>query len=435
MNTTTTNNHSAKDIAQVLGLKTSGRRKWVSRLVIGALVLAVAYWGVDVYREKRAAAAAIHYETSPITRGDLTVVVSATGTLEPIKEVEVGSEISGMMKTVEVDHNDHVKVGQVLARIDTTKIDAQVLQSEAALEAARAKVLEAEATQKEGDAQLSRLDRVSKLSGGKVPSLYELEAQRAVVARAQANVASAKADVANAQATLNVNRSDREKSVIYSPINGVVLSRKIEPGQTVAASFEAPVLFKLAEDLSQLELQVDVDEADVGQVHEGQLATFTVDAYPDKHFPASIKQVRYGSQTTDGVVTYTTILKVNNDDLSLRPGMTATAVITTRKLEGVLLVPNAALRFEPPQVQAATAKDSGGSLINSLLPHPPSRESKVNDTAAANKAPQVYVLRDGRLSALPVTTGLSDGLHTEVTGAGVELGLNVVTEMRVGDPK
>ena len=340
-----------------------------------------------------------------------------------------------MMKSVEVDHNDHVKVGQVLARIDTTKIDAQVLQSEAALEAARAKVLEAEATQKEGEAQLSRLDQVSKLSGGKVPSLYELEAQKAVVARARANVASAKADVANAQATLNVNRSDREKSVIYSPINGVVLSRKIEPGQTVAASFEAPVLFKLAEDLSQLELQVDVDEADVGQVHEGQQATFTVDAYPDNHFPASIKQVRYGSQTTDGVVTYTTILKVNNDDLSLRPGMTATAVITTRKLEGVLLVPNAALRFEPPQVQAATAKDSGGSLINSLLPHPPSRESKVNDLAAANKAPQVYVLRDGRLSALPVTTGLSDGLHTEVTGAGVELGLNVVTEMRVGDPK
>ena len=322
----------------------------------------------------------------------------------------------------------------MLGRIDTSKLEAQVLQSESALEAARAKVVEAEATQKEGQAQLARLCRVRELSGGKVPSQYEFEAQEAVVCRAQAGVASAKAEVSQALATLNVNRTDLEKAVIHSPVNGVVLSRKVEPGQTVAASFEAPVLFKLAEDLTQLELQVDVDEADVGQVREGQAATFTVDAYPDKHFPAHITQVRYGSQTTDGVVTYTTVLKVSNDDLALRPGMTATAVITTKKLEGALLVPNAALRFEPPQVQAAEPK-GGGSLISSLLPHPPRPETKANEAATTNKAQRVYVLRDGQLSAVPVTTGMTDGLHTEVAGIGLETGASVVTEMKTGRPQ
>jgi len=424
-----------RDISKTLGLKASGTRKWVSRIVLAGVLSAVAYWAFVFFNGKKEEAAAVHYVTKPVARGELTVTVSATGTLEPVNEVEVGSEVSGTLKTVEADYNDHVKVGQVLARIDTSKLDAQVLQSSAAFDAAKAKVLEAEATLKEGEAQLSRLNQVRKLSGGKVPSLYELEAQEATVARARASVASAKADVAQAQATLNVNRSDLEKAVIHSPVNGVVLSRKIEPGQTVAASFAAPVLFTLAEDLSQLELHVDVDEADVGQVHEGQDATFTVDAYPDKHFPASITQVRYGSQTTDGVVTYTTVLKVSNDDLSLRPGMTATAVITTKKLENALLVPNAALRFEPPQAPAEAPKGNGGSLINSLLPHPPAPGAKTNGEAGASKGQKAHVLRDGQLCAVPVTTGLSDGLHTEVTGGGLEPGMNVVTEMTTGKVK
>jgi len=429
--------HQTEDIAQTLGLKKSGAGKWLSRIVTAGVIGAAGYGALVFFNGKKAEAAAVHYETKPVRRGELTVTVSATGTLEPVNEVEVGSEISGTLKTVEADYNDIVKKGQVLARIDTSKLHAQVLQSTAALEAAKAKVLEAVATQKEGEAQLARLNRVSELSGGKVPSEYELEAQKAVVARAQANVASAKADVAQAQATLDINLSDVEKAVIHSPVNGVVLTRKIEPGQTVAASFEAPVLFTLAENLKQLELQVDVDEADVGQVHEGQDATFTVDAYPDKRFPACITQVRYGSQTTDGVVTYTTVLKVNNDSLTLRPGMTATAVITTKKLENALLVPNAALRFEPPQISATAPKEgNGGSLINSLLPHPPHQGAKIpNVDSSAVKGQKVYVLRDGQLCALPVTTGLTDGLHTEVTGTGLEPDMNVVTEMTIGKQK
>ncbi len=421
----------AKDVAETLGLHENVARKRILRATGALLALAVSCVALLLLRSRREAAAAVHYETQPVSRGSLVVTVSATGTLAPVNEVEVGSEVSGTMKTVEVDYNDRVTIGQVLARIDTSKLAAQVLQSQFALESARAKVLEADATLQEAEAQLTRLGRVRELSGGKVPSQYEFEAQQAAVARARANVASSQAEVSRAQATLDLNRSDMEKAVIHSPVNGVVLTRQIEPGQTVAASFAAPVLFELAEDLTQLELQVDVDEADVGQVREGQEATFTVDAYPDKRFPATITQVRFGSKATEGVVTYTTILKVNNDDLSLRPGMTATAVITTRKVEDALLVSNAALRFEPPQ---APVSEPGRkrSLLSSLLPHPPARAAKTNGAGKTNRQQAVHVLVDGQLRAVPVTTGLTDGILVEVKSGALEPGLHVVTEMTVG---
>ncbi len=431
----TSDKQQSKEIAQTLGLHESMARKLILRTIAAAVLVGVAYAAVLYFQNRKKEASAVHYETKPVERGNLVVTVSATGTLEPVNEVEVGSEVSGTLKTVDADYNDQVKKGQVLARIDTSKLEAEVQESQSALEAARAQVLEYEATLKEGEAQLARLTQVRKLSGGKVPSQYEYEAQEATVARARANVANAKASVSKADATLSVNKSDLEKAVIHSPVNGVVLTRSIEVGQTVAASMTTPVLFTLAEDLKQLELHVDVDEADVGQVHEGQEATFTVDAYPDKHFPASITQVRYGSTTTDGVVTYTTVLKVNNDSLELRPGMTATAVITTRKLENALLVPSAALRFAPPQATAAAeGEKSGGSLINSILPHPPHRdhEKKTEEPLAADKRQKVYVLRDGQLGAVSVTTGLTDGTHTEVTDGALEPGMDAVIDMTTG---
>jgi HlyD family secretion protein len=425
------------EIAQTLGLHPSAGKKWILRVASVAVVAAAVYAGAGYFMDKKRAASAVHYETKPVERGALTVTISATGTLQPVNKVEVGSEVSGTMKSVEADYNDHVKIGQVLARIDTSKLEAEVQESEAALEAARAQVLEYEATLKEGEAQLARLTQVRQLSGGKVPSQYEFEAQEATVARARANVANAQASVSKADATLRVNRSDLNKAVIHSPINGVVLTRSIEPGQTVAASMETPVLFKLAEDLKQLELEINVDEADVGQVKEGQDATFTVDAYPDKRFPASIKQVRYGSTTTDSVVTYTTVLKVNNDDLALRPGMTATAVVTTKKISDALLVPSAALRFEPPAVPVAEAKTkSGGSLIDSLLPHPPHAEAKQPaEAAVAGKKQTVYVVRDGRLVAIPVETGLTDGVRTEIVSGDLAQGVDVVIDQTTGAKK
>ena len=417
------------EVAKTLGLdRPRSRMRRLGKLLLWTIVVAAlmtknAYW---LTRDETAVA---RYETQPVRRGDLVVTVSATGTLEPIKKVEVGIEVSGTIETVEVDYNDRVEVGQVLARLDTSKLEAQVLQSSAALEAANARLLQAQATVQEAEAQMTRLDEVRQLSDGKMPSQSEFDTQKAARARARADEASAKADVAQAKATLDANRSDLEKAVVRSTINGVVLERSIEPGQTVAAQFQSPVLFTLAEDLAQMELQVDVDEADVGMVAEGQDATFTVDAYPDEVFPARTTLVRYGSETVDGVVTYKAVLRVDNSLLALRPGMTATAQITVARRENALLVPDAALRFTPPQTRPEEKTGGGAGLLSSILPHPPRPQSAPREAPnARNKNQQVWALRNGQLTAIPITKGLSDGKMTEVTGGALEEGMEVVTD-------
>jgi HlyD family secretion protein len=369
----------------------------------------------------------VKYVTEPTRRGNLIVTVSATGTLEPLKKVDVGIEVSGTIKSVEVDYNAEVKVGQVLARLDTTRLEAQAEQNQAALESAKAKVLQAKASVEEAEAQMGRLNRVRELSGGKMPSQNDLDTAKANLARCKADEASANAAVAQAQAALNVNRTDVKKALVVSPINGVVLTRSVEPGQTVAATFQAPTLFTLAEDLTQMELQVDVDEADVGQVREGQDAAFTVDAYPDRTFPAKITQVRYGSQTTDGVVTYKTVLRVDNSSLALRPGMTATAVITVEKRENALLIPNAALRFSPLTKTSSGSSGSRG-LVGMMLPRPPMNEKKTAQPDSRKKDQQVWTVREGQVSPLTVIKGLSDGVHTELLGGDVKEGTELVTE-------
>jgi len=416
------------DIVKTLGLSAGHkRRSRLKRVVMWILILA-ALGGGAAFWSTREKTNGVQYETQPVTRGNIVVTVSATGTLEPIKEVEVGIEVSGTIKTVEVDYNDHVEVGQVLARLDTSKLEAQTLQSSAALEAARARLLQAQATVKEAEAQMARLEEMRKLSDGKIPSRTEFDSQDATLARARADEASAKAAVTQAQATLDANKSDLAKAVVHSPINGVVLERKIEPGQTVAAQFQSPVLFTLAEDLTQMELQVDIDEADVGQVRPEQDATFTVDAYPDQLFSARTTQVRYGSETVDGVVTYKAVLKVDNSSLALRPGMTATAVITVDKRENVLLIPNVALRFVPPKTETKD-KPGGGSVLNAIMPHPPRQESTPREeTNEKSKDQHVWVLREGQLTAIPITKGLSDGKMTEVTGGELEVGTELVTD-------
>ncbi len=406
---------SKEDVAKTLGIDNSSkhRSRWRWLLVSAAVVVMVA---LLILRGK-GKADGVQYLTQPARRGDLVVTVSATGTLQPIKKVDVGIEVSGTIKTVEADYNTEVTNSQVLARLDTSKLEAQALQSEASLESARATVREAEA-------QVARLNRVRELSGGKMPSQSDLDTATAALARA-------KAAVTQWQATLAVNRTDIAKAVVHSPINGVVLTRSIEPGQTVVAAMTTPTLFTLAEDLKQMELQVDVDEADVGQVREGQTATFTVDAYPDRHFPARVRQVRYGSQTVEGVVTYKTVLTVDNSDLLLRPGMTATAVITVEKKDDALLVPNAALRFTPPQSEP-TGKPSGdgGGLVGKLLPHPPRQESTPREnTNGKSKEQSVWTLRNGQLTAIAMTKGSTDGTMTEVTDGAVEAGMKLVTDM------
>jgi HlyD family secretion protein len=413
-------------VAETLGVGASTRvSSRMKRLLVWTGVLAVlvviggAWWLTR-------SADGVRYETQVAQRGDLTVTVSATGNLQPTKEVDVGIEVSGTIRSVDVDYNDKVKVGQVLARLDTTKLEAQRLQAQAALEAARAKVQQAQAGAQEARAQLSRLKQVQALSGGKVPAQHELDTAQAGLERAQADEASAHAAVAQARATLEATQTDLSKAVIRSPINGVVLKRSVEPGQTVAASFQAPVLFTIAEDLSQMELQVDVDEADVGSVKAGQSATFTVDAYPGRTYPARIKTVYYGSETVEGVVTYKAVLTVDNADLSLRPGMTATAVITVNQVHNAVLVPNAALRFTPP-ARTATPEGSsrGGGLIGRLFRPPHFNVKRPENTKGPNQ--RVWTVRDGVLQPLDIITGATDGTMTEVKSGALEPGMPVVT--------
>jgi HlyD family secretion protein len=416
----TSNQHT--DIAQRLGFNAKGHHGRPLRWLFGLLLIGFVIAGVLLWNPS-ANQSALHYKTLPATRGELTIRVTATGNLEPTNQVDVGSELSGIIDSVEVDFNDRVQQGQVLARLDTDKLEAQLLQSKAGLAAAEAKLREAQATVTETQVKLKRCE---KLADNKMCSGEDLDSARAAYMRANAEAGSAKAQIAEASAKLDADQTNLAKAIIQSPINGVVLMRAVEPGQTVAASLQAPILFTLAEDLAQMELHVDVDEADVGQVREGQQATFTVDAYPDRTFQARIIQVRYGAQVVDGVVSYETLLEVDNADLSLRPGMTATAEILVERLSDVLLVPNAALRFSPPN-QSKKRSSGGGSLLSKLMPRPPHPDRNQQSQQSEGEQ-RVWVLQDGRPVPVPVTVGLSDGNQTQITAGELTPGTPLLVE-------
>ena len=369
-------------------------------------------------------ATTLQYKTEPVTRGEMVVSVTATGNLAATNQVDVGSELSGIIKTVAVDFNDVVTAGQPIARLDSAKFAAAVEKSKAEVAAAEAGYLEAVATRKEKEKTLQRYRKTRQLTNGKMPSLEDLEKAEADLDRARAAIISASAAIDKAAASLKADQTDLEKTVVYSPINGIVLSRDVEPGQTVAASLQSPVLFTVAEDLRQMELQVDVDEADVGQVKEGQTAVFSVDAYPEQTFNARITQVRYGAETTDGVVTYKAVLKVENPDLFLRPGMTATAEITVLKIENALLVPNTALRFTP---QRNEKKKESRGVIGSLMPGPrrSATSKKAVETPGRNQH-QVWVLKDHLPSPVSVSRGATDGMRTVITSGDLQPGMGVV---------
>ena len=405
----------------------SGRWLWLTAALI---VIAVAAWLLLRSGEDKAAP---RYTTEAAALGTLVVRVSATGNLQPTNTVDVGSELSGIVDKVYVDDNYEVKKGQILAQLDLSRLQDAVAKSRASLAAAEAQVLQAQATVAEARATLSRFRQVSQLSGGKVPSKTEMDSAEANLKRAEANVASVRASVTQARATLQSDETNLGKASIRSPINGVVLSRQVDPGQTVAASFQAPVLFKLAEDLTKMELQVDVDEADVGQVKAGQKATFSVDAWPGREYSAVITRVGYGAQEAEGVVSYLTVLEVANDDLSLRPGMTGTADITTLTRENALLVPNAALRFTPATTDAAEKK-SGSSVMGALMPRMPRQTRKPRPADSNSGAQRVWVLQEGQPVAIDVQTGATNGRVTEVTGGALKAGMQVITEALSAQP-
>ena len=409
-------------LAGIANPGTERRRRLLRRLVT-AMLLALAgiaawFWLLQPKADLT------RYVSEEVKRQRLVVTVSATGNLQPTNQVDLGSELSGTIKKVLVEENDRVKQGQMLAQLDLTKINDQVARSQASLNAAQASVEQARATVAEARANLARLRQVAELSGGKVPSKIEIQAAEAAVLRAEAAENSALASVKQARAALHSDATNISLGTIRSPIDGVVLSRKAEPGQTVAASLQAPVLFTIAEDLAHMELQVDVDEADVGLVRPGQPAYFTVDAWPGRQYPATISRVGFGAQTKDGVVSYKTILRVSNDDLSLRPGMTATAEITTSARDDVLTVPDAALRFTPP---VPRAEKESASLVSSLLPRPPRGDTQ-KKTNGERKGAKVWVLRDNQPVAVPVQTGLSNGQFTEILAGELQAGDRVITE-------
>jgi HlyD family secretion protein len=404
------------DVAQTLKLEGAGSKRWRRWrwLGLGGAVIAV---GIGVFLLLSGTENRIRFQTAKVERGNLAVIVTATGTLQPTNQVDVGSELSGIVKTVEVDFNDRVKVGQVLARLDTAKLKAQVLQSEAALSSARARVAEAEANE---DEMRRRLKRAKELSERSFVSEEALVTAESAEKRAVATLQSARSQVEQASATLEVDRTNLAKADIRSPINGTVLARKVEPGQTVAATFQAPVLFTLAEDLTKMELHVDVDEADVGRVAPGQNATFAVDAYPGEEFPSTVTEVRNAAKTVSGVVTYETVLSVDNSQLLLRPGMTGTANITVKAVENALLVPNAALRFTPPA--AAVERP----LWSRILPSPPRRPAGKVQTGGDRRQQRVWTLRDGEPVAIPVKVGASDGRVTQIVSGELAPGLDVI---------
>jgi HlyD family secretion protein len=396
------------DLKAALGLDRPAGRIAVGRRALkwGAAIAAVlALAGIMLLFAGRPAAV-LSYVTLPTAKGNLTETVTATGTVQPINKVDVSSELSGTTRRVLVDYNSAVKVGQILAELDTDKLKATVESSRARLVASKAHVAEAAATVEE---KRSDYERKRSLAEKQFTSGQDLGAAKAAYERAVAVLASARADVGVAEAELRLNETNLEKAYIRSPIDGVVLKRNVDPGQTVASSLQAPVLFSIAEDLRKMELQVDVDEADVGKVKEGQIATFSVDAYPDRRFPATIRVLRYAPETVQGVVTYKAVLNVDNTELLVRPGMTATADITVKEVTDAMLAPNAALRFTPPASQA----NARPSVLKRFLPGVPQfRPPSQKQEAGPNRT--LWVLRDGKPAAVSVVVGASDGKMTEI---------------------
>ncbi|PWR25722.1 efflux RND transporter periplasmic adaptor subunit [Zavarzinia aquatilis] len=371
------------------------RRRWpwiagaAAVLVIGAFFLLRGSSGVE-------------YKLQTVTRGTLTVTVSATGSVKPVDQVDVGAEISGLVNELLVDYNDQVKAGQVLARLDTSLLEAKVRQSEANLLSAQAGVAEAQAALHLAEVTARRTQA---LADNRYASASARDKDIAELGRAQAALQSAQAGVKVAEAILTSDRSNLDKATIRSPVDGVVISRKVEVGQTIVASLQTPVLFTVARDLTDMELSLDVDEADIGHVAEGQKATFTVDAYPTRLFDAVVTSVRLAPKSDQGVVTYEVLARVANPDLALRPGMTATADVIGAVRENALLVPNGALRFTPPSIAYDT--------LDKLPP---------------DKA-RVWLPDGDAPKAMVVGLGLSDGRQTEVIAPDLSPDTPVITDI------
>jgi HlyD family secretion protein len=429
------------DGATIIAMTKGRKRRGLLYRLIGVLLVVAAVAGVLVWRSKSKGQSKYEYVTAPVKTGDLRETVTATGTLKGLDSVDVGAQISGRVAKVYVDFNDKVSAGQVLAEIDPESLKNRVEQSRAQVRSADSSVALAKATAAQSKAQLQR---VRELNAKGLASSKDLEAAQADATRAEASVTSAQAQATLSRASMKDSQTQLGYTTIKSPIDGIVLARLVEPGQTVAASLQSPVLFTIARDLTQLQLFVDVDEADVGRVIEAQDATFAVDAWAGKTFRSKVVSVHNLPTAGQTVVTYQAVLSVDNSGKMLRPGMTATATIITSEKKGIVLVPNAALRFKPPDDKSSTESSGRGG---SSLPIPGMRGGfgrgggqRPAGAASGQKPAQapnqsrgtVYVLEgqapNQTTKALRIQIGGTDGQFTEVL-KGLEADQAVITDV------
>ena len=432
------------DLATIVA---QGAPRPLRKAIIWVIVLclaAAASWYFVANRDSSEAAP--EFVTEEAAKGRISLIVTASGNLEPTNQIIIGSELSGTVEEIYVDSNDPVKKGDKLLLLDTEKLEQQTQRSRASLLAAKARVNQAAATLDEARAALARQEELHQLSQGKTPSRATMETSRATVARAEADLESSKAGVAAAEAEVGSFESDLARALIRSPVDGVVLARTIEVGQTVAASFTAPTLFTIAEDLREMKLVVAVSEADIGRVEAGQPATFSVDAWPGRTYSATVRKVAFGSAaltaaagsntstgTTAGVVTYDTELVVKNEDLSLRPGMTATVDISIEDKKDILVVPNAALRFDPEFALSIGRKDdSSRTIVQSLTPGGGRRwrGPAPRKPGSSDGIPRVWTLKDGQPVEIEVKPGITDGRVTEILGDSLAPGTPVIVSIK-----
>ena len=348
----------------------------------------------------------ISFEFAKVEKANLQNSVTATGTIEPVTSVSVGTQVSGIVNKLYVDYNSVVKKGQVIAELDKTNLISQLNSAKASLQSAQANVQSAQASL---NYQSSNFSRYTTLFNKGLVSADDYESARLTYLQAKENVTTSQQQVASAREEVARAQTNLGYATITSPIDGVVTSKSVEEGQTVAASFSTPELFKIAKDLTNMQVVADVDEADIGNVKAGERVEFTVDAYPNDKFYGTVTQVRLEATTTNNVVTYEVVISAPNGDLKLKPGLTANVTIFTAEREGVMSVPSKALRFTP-------TKETVGN-------------KKIADVNAKNK---VWTLEGETLKAHKVNIGMSDGLHTEIL-SGISAGKQIITDIKVTD--
>ena len=387
-------------------MKNGGKLKFAALIAAAAVAAAGGFYFLNT-REGE-----IQYKTVPVVRSDLRSTIQATGTLNPVETVDVGTQISGTIKELYFDYNSRVKQGQLIAIMDSATQSAEVAQAQATVASAQADVLDAQAAL---DVAAKDLARTRELAKRDLIAKADVDADTSTWLKAKANLAAAEAKVAQYRATLEKSRINLNYTRIYSPVDGVVVAKNVEEGQTVAASYQTPSIAEIARDLTQMQVEVNVDEADIGGVHEGQPATFNVDTYPTLNFEGKVTQVRLSPETTDNVVTYTVIVKVQNPDGKLLPGMTANVSLILENRDDVLVVPNSAFRFKP----------SNGQSSGEMGPPGPGGGHKQN--VAEVTKPALYTLdKKKKPVKIEVEKGITDGQNTEII-SGVEEGERVIT--------